>query len=216
MGFEEWPEEDAQNIKGAAAAVEMPDGIALVDRMKEIIAGEAALVESYAEVWVPKSVDDLTESQDRFNALVTRVNDVWTGTAADEFRAWAVKCNTAINECKTAMNGPYDTLWRCSAEITRTYSAAVRMIGRIAAKIVEITSDVINLPISMLGELGELIQQFIVEATTLLGDALERMQGYREAMSRMRGAVAELAQLVPMGHVVGDPAGWQPRPAPAG
>lgn len=216
MGFEEWPEEDAQRIKEVATAVEMPDGIELVDRMKNIIAGDAALVESYAEIWVPESVDELTERQDTFNALVTRVNDVWTGTAADEFKAWAVKYNTAINECKTAMNGPSDTLWKCSAEITKTYSAAVKMIGRIAAKIVEITSDIVNIPLFALAELGELIQLFITEATTLLGDALERMQGYREAMSRMRGAVAELAQLVPMGHVVGDPAGWQPRPAPAG
>jgi uncharacterized protein YukE len=213
VGFEEWPEEDAQRIKEVATAVEMPDGIELVDRMKNIIAGDAALVESYAEIWVPKSVDELTERQDTFNALVTRVNDVWTGTAADEFKAWAVKYNTAINECKTAMNGPFDTLWKCSAEITKTYSAAVKMIGRIAAKIVEITSDIVNIPLFALAELGELIQLFITEATTLLGDALERMQGYREAMSRMRGAVAELAQLVPMGHVVGDPAGWQPRPA---
>jgi hypothetical protein len=141
--------------------------------------GEAALVESHAEVWIPKSVDDLTQTQD----------------------------------CKHAMEGQRDALWKCSAEITRTYSAAVKMIGRIAAKVVEITSDIVNLPVSVLGELGELIQLFITEASTLLGDALERMQGYREAMSRMRGAVATLAQLVPMGHVVGDPADWEPRPA---
>jgi len=211
VGFEEWPEHDAQQIKGASAMAELPDGIELVDRLKKIVAGDAAMVESYAEVWAPKSVDDLTDTQDVFNALVTRVNDVWTGTAADEFKAWAVKYNTSINDCKNAMQSAADTLWKCSQEVTKTYSAAVKMIGRIAAKIVEITSDIINIPISMVSEIGEVIELFITEATTLLGDALERMQGYREAMSRMRGAVAKLAQLVPMGHIVGDPTGWQPR-----
>jgi hypothetical protein len=208
-----WPEESAQKIKDEAANAGMPEAIDMVDRLAKIVMGNARLVEDYAYVWMPKVVGNLSAAQEDFTAKVSKVNDVWTGPAADEFKLWAGKVDIAFKDCKALLKAPRDALLNCSRIITRNYSEAIKLVGRFAAALIEVTTGILSLPIDVLGMVGDLLATFVQEAANLIALAVEQMGEFRRTMVTLEGDVAALTDLVPMGHVVGDAGGWQVRPA---
>jgi uncharacterized protein YukE len=208
-----WPKDSDDQIRQAAADANVPGVGEILDKLVAITMGNAELIEYYAETWDPRAVESLTAAQEEFAQDASNINDVWTGGAADEFKAWTVKFNTALNDCKTALSGPRNTLWECSALITRTYKLAIDLVAKIATTVVKLTTGIAGLPLNVLGVVSDLLTSFIDVAAKLIGDALVTMRDYRKAMADMRSAAARLTDLVPMGAVVAGKAGWQPRPA---
>ncbi|WP_158889579.1 hypothetical protein [Amycolatopsis anabasis] len=213
MDIAPWPKDADQKIRDEAANANMPQAIEILDRLAKIVMGNAHLVEYYADIWDPRSVEALTDAQEEFATNASNVNDVWTGTAAEEFKAWALKFNNSLNDCKAALKGPRDVLWECSRLITETYKLAIELIGKVASSLVTATTGAVSVPFDLLGIIGDLLADFIDMAAKLIGEALVKMRDYRKAMADMRSAAARLTDLVPMGKVVADKEGWKVRPA---
>lgn len=210
-----WPAEQDAKIREVAA--EMGDNLtlAVLDKLKDIL-GHAPKMEQYGNVWSPDTMDRLTEAQEDFDFRVSNINDVWQGPAADEFKGWALKYRTSLNDFKGVVDGMRKALYDCSKTITEVYKTAIELVAMIAKQLVELTTGIIGsfpLPFGVADAVGSVLGAFIEKAGKIIGDGLSRMQEFRTIMSEIDSKVASLAELVPMGHVVAEKGGWEVRPA---
>lgn len=213
MGSPVWPDEQDQQIRDVASQMGDNAAIAILDKLKDIL-GDAPQVEHYAAVWAPGTMQLLATAQKDFALCVSDINDVWTGSAAEEFKAWATKYNNSLNDFKGLMDGMRKGLFDCSKTITEVYRMAIDLVTTIASQIVRATGGIIGAIPNVFGlanVLGGLLGAFIEQAGKLIGDGIKRMQEFRTIMSEIDSKVASLADLVPMGHMVAETGNWEVR-----
>lgn len=209
-----WPGEQADEIRKWAQEVGMPEVNEVLDTLASIM-GNAPLVEHYASIWSPTTMERLTSAQDDFAMKVSNVNDVWTGSAADEFKAWATKFNTSLNDLKGVLDRMRDTLFECSSIITDVYRLAIELIAGVASQLIKLTTGIAgSIPdfLDIFNVIGQILGWFIEQAGRLISEGLDKMARFRRTMSALEGKVAALNDLVPMGRVVAETGGWQVRP----
>jgi hypothetical protein len=210
-----WPAEHDAKIREVAAEMGDNAAIAVLDKLKDIL-GHAPKMEQYGDIWSPQTMDRLTEAQEDFDLCVSRINDVWQGSAADEFKAWALKYRNSLGDFKGVVEGIREALYGCSKTITDVYKLAIELVATIAAQLVKLTTGILGSipnPFGVADAIGGLLSAFIQKAGQLIGEGLGKMQEFRTIMSQIDSKVASLAELVPMGHVVAEKGGWEVRPA---
>lgn len=215
MGAPVWPEEQDQQIRDVASQMGDNVAIAMLDKLKDVL-GDAPQVEHYADVWAPNTMELLATAQEDFAKCVSNINDVWTGSAADEFKAWATKYNNSLTDFKGLMDGMRKGLFDCSKTITEVYRMGIDLVTTIASQIVRAAGGILGSIPNVFGlanVIGGLLGAFIEQAGKLIGDGIKRMQEFRTIMSEIDSKVASLADLVPMGHMVGETGNWEVRPA---
>ncbi|MDX8036180.1 hypothetical protein SK803_38800 [Lentzea sp. BCCO 10_0856] len=210
-----WPAEHDAKIREVAA--EMGDDLAveMLDRLKDIL-GHAPRMEQYGDIWAPEVMDLLANSQEDFNASVAKINDVWQGPAADEFKAWGTKYYNSLADFKGVVEGMRKGLYECSRTITDVYKSAIDLVAMIASQLVKLTTGILGSipnPFGVANAIGGVLGAFIEKGGQLIGDGLKRLQEFRSIMSEIDSKVASLADLVPTGHMVSETGNWEVRPA---
>ncbi|MBP2477804.1 hypothetical protein JOF53_006676 [Crossiella equi] len=223
-----YPTAQDAEIRKWAERLSKPDVISLLDTARKMVIGEVMSLDRLGDKWSPNARERLSTINTRLKTRQSTVDNVWSGDAAEAYKAWVGGYAEGIKGFKSAFESAREALHQFRTDIVGIYGEVIALIGRIAGELAAATGSIVGGaiggvaggPIGMLigaltagqVEAYRLLGVFVSECGAMINLALRKAEDFKNTAAKLASSVAELENVVPMQARVGNQKDWKVRP----
>lgn len=189
-----FPESEAQIIIEYARKTGETAAEAIIDKVRDWL-GHPDVVMGRAESWDPDAKRAIQEAKDDIVTARGELAAYWEGPAYDSFSIYMESLEKVFDNAQGVMTGMSDLLQQSRDTVTKTYQAAITFIGECAADILEAVGGILGTLkdwLGVLGEVAQLLANFVRNVTALENEALGIITEYGQTGLDLRQRATDL------------------------